>query len=150
MWKKSTKMLTGAMNQKNHDDFAGDDVNNCKLDPARDREERKAEMEYFQKMHVYKEVLGQEVHGCDSDDADQGAETHRQQSGNRKINNGENQAHHGKRRCTSVFQRTLHVASVCGTLRRGQKSWGQRNVWRTFSVDAGHEVRSKKLAEMLH
>ena len=31
-------------------------VNNCKLDPARVREPRKAEMEYFQKMHVYKKV----------------------------------------------------------------------------------------------
>ena len=114
IWKKSTKVLTGAMNQKNYDDFAGDDVNHCKLDPARVREERKAETEYFQKMQVYKEVLGQEVHGCDSDDADQGAETHRQQSRNSKIKNGENRAHHGKRRCTSVFQRTQHVASVFG------------------------------------
>ena len=138
------------MNQKNHDDFAGDDVNNSKLDPARVREERKAEMEYFQKMQVYKEVLGQEVHGCDSDDADQGAETHRQQSRNGKIKNGGNQAHHGKRRCTSVFQRTQHVASVSGALRRGQKSWRQRNVCRNFSVDVGHEVRSKKLADMPH
>ena len=109
------------MNQKNHDDFAGDDVNKCKL--ARVREERKAEMECIQKMQVYKEVLGQEVHGCDSDDADQCAETHCQQSRKGKIKNGENQAHHGKRRCTSVLQRTQHVASVCGALRRGQKTW---------------------------
>ena len=41
---------------ENHDDVAWDDVNNCKLDPARVREERKAGMDYFQKMQVYKKV----------------------------------------------------------------------------------------------
>ena len=37
---------------EHHDDFEWDDVNNCKLDPARFRVARKAEMEYFQKMQV--------------------------------------------------------------------------------------------------
>ena len=39
-----------------HDEFAWDDVNNCNLDPARVREARRAEMEYFQRLQVYQEV----------------------------------------------------------------------------------------------
>ena len=31
-----------------HDEYAWDDVNNCKLDPARGRDERKADFEYLQ------------------------------------------------------------------------------------------------------
>ena len=41
---------------ESHDEFAWDDVNNGKLDPARVRAARMAEMEYFQKMQVYKKV----------------------------------------------------------------------------------------------
>ena len=41
---------------ENHRNFAWDDVDNCKLDPARVQEARKVDMEYFQKMHVYKKV----------------------------------------------------------------------------------------------
>ena len=52
------------------DDFAWDDVNNFKLDPARVGEARKAEMEYFRKMHVFKKVP---VQRCkDREDADKG------------------------------------------------------------------------------
>jgi hypothetical protein len=39
-----------------NDDFAWDDVNNCQLDASRVREARKAEMDYFKKMQVYKKV----------------------------------------------------------------------------------------------
>ena len=42
-----------------HDEYAWDDVNNCKLDPARGREARKEDMEYFQKMHAYRNVTVQ-------------------------------------------------------------------------------------------
>ena len=42
-----------------HDEFAWDDVNNCKLDPAQGREARKEDMEYFQKMHAYRKVTVQ-------------------------------------------------------------------------------------------
>ena len=45
---------------KTVDDFVCDDVNNCELDPPRVREARKAEMEYFHKMHVYTKVSVQE------------------------------------------------------------------------------------------
>ena len=41
---------------ESRDELAWNDVNNCKLDPARLREARMAEMEYFQKMQVYKKV----------------------------------------------------------------------------------------------
>ena len=61
--KRSAKVLTSAMKTETHDEFARDDVNNCKLDPARVREARKAEMEYFQKMRVYKKVPVQECKG---------------------------------------------------------------------------------------
>ena len=54
-WTRSTKVLTSAMNQKNRGEFAWDDVNNCKLDPARVREAPKAKVEYFQKS-TYKKV----------------------------------------------------------------------------------------------
>ena len=41
---------------ESQDELAWNDVNNCKLDPARLREARMAEMEYFQKMQVYQKV----------------------------------------------------------------------------------------------
>ena len=40
----------------NHNEVAWDDVSNCGLDPTQVREARKAEMEYFQKLHCYKKV----------------------------------------------------------------------------------------------
>ena len=49
-----------------------------------------------------------------------------------KIKNGENQAHHANDVARAYFKHTQHVASVFGALRRGQKSWGQRNAWRNF------------------
>ena len=49
--------------RESHDDFAWDNVNNCKLDPARVREARKEEMEYFQKMQVYMKVPVQKCKG---------------------------------------------------------------------------------------
>ena len=39
---------------EDHDEFAWDGVNNCKLDPAQVREARQTEMEYCQKMHLNK------------------------------------------------------------------------------------------------
>jgi hypothetical protein len=38
------------------DEVAWDDVNNCPLDPVKVREARRAEMDYFRKMKVYKKV----------------------------------------------------------------------------------------------
>ena len=38
------------------DEYAWDDVNNCSLDPSRVKDARKAEIEYFRKMRVYKKV----------------------------------------------------------------------------------------------
>ena len=49
-------LLTSAKNKKLTTSSHWDDVNNCKLDPARVREARKADMEYLQKMQVYKKV----------------------------------------------------------------------------------------------
>ena len=41
---------------ESRDELAWNDVNNCKLDPARLREARMADTEYFQKMQVHKKV----------------------------------------------------------------------------------------------
>ena len=54
-----------------HDEYAWDDVNNCKLDPARGREARKEDMEYFQKMHAYRKSNSPEVQRRDKEDADE-------------------------------------------------------------------------------
>ena len=48
---------------ESHDELAWNDVNNSKLDPARFREARMAETEYFQKMQVYKNVSVQSGQG---------------------------------------------------------------------------------------
>ena len=51
------------------DELAWNDVNNCKLDPARVRAARMAEMEYSQKMQV-QEGISPVVQGRDREDAE--------------------------------------------------------------------------------
>ena len=47
---------------------------------------------------------------------------HRRQSLNWEIKERANQEHHCKRRCTSMLQCAWHVISVCGALRRRQRT----------------------------
>ena len=69
--KELNEAPTRAMNQK-ITTFAWDDVNGCKLDPAQVREARKAETEYYQKMHVRSLVPVQKCKDATGKDADQG------------------------------------------------------------------------------
>ena len=57
---------------ENHDEFAWNNVNNCELDPTQLREAGKAEVEYLQKIEVYKKGT---CPGRDGTLADQGRVT---------------------------------------------------------------------------
>ena len=128
---------------ENHDKFAWNVVNNCKLDPTRVREGRKAEMEYCRKMKIFKRVPIHKVQGFAWTDAGQGQLDRHEQASRGKPQEHQSARRQGLQEVQRSWPLLVNFSRRNAEVRRQQSRKGNSRKARIRNIMANGVARAQ-------